>query len=253
MGGKFEAKLSDARIFSQIVDAISALIDEGNYYFSPDGLSFRAMDPSHVAMVDLELNKAFFEDYVCEEDFVLGVNFDELSKITSRAGAGDALTLETSEEEGGRLRIKLMGKATRIFTLPILSLESEELPRLEIDFNVKTSLDSDLLKQALKDAGIAGEYVEIIAEDNTLKIESRGERQSVQISLEKDGEGVHEYNVSESSKSMYAIDMLSKMIKAASLSDVVTVEFSSDMPMKFSFGLPGQGKLTYFLAPRIEK
>ena len=60
MGGKFEAKLSDARVFSQIVDAISVLIDEGNYYLGPEGLSFRAMDPSHVAMVELELNKTLF-------------------------------------------------------------------------------------------------------------------------------------------------------------------------------------------------
>jgi DNA polymerase III sliding clamp (beta) subunit (PCNA family) len=35
-------------------------------------------------------------------------------------------------------------------------------------------------------------------------------------------------------------------------SDIATLEFSNDMPIKLDFQQPKEGKLTFYLAPRIE-
>ncbi len=43
----------DAREFSQIIDAVSALIEEASFTLASDGLKLRALDPSRTAMIDL--------------------------------------------------------------------------------------------------------------------------------------------------------------------------------------------------------
>ena len=249
---EIEFKTVMGATFANVVKTINNLVDEGNFHFKKDGIILRTMDPAHVALVDLKLDKDFFEDYNCEEDFYLGIDLDELSKIASRVKDVDNLTISLIEE-GKKLSLKFTGETTRIFTLPSISLEQEDLSRLEIDYNVKTAIDSRLLKQAIQDAITASEYTIISGDENGLKIQAKGERRTVDVLFEKNGTTVHEYSIEESSKSTYALDILSKIVKAAVFSQEVLVEFSTDMPIKFTFGLPHKSKLVYFLAPRIEK
>jgi DNA polymerase III sliding clamp (beta) subunit (PCNA family) len=49
------------------------------------------------------------------------------------------------------------------------------------------------------------------------------------------------------------LSYLTEIIKAASAtSDIATLEFSSDMPVRLDFQQAKGGKLTFYLAPRIE-
>ncbi|MCJ7771075.1 DNA polymerase sliding clamp, partial [Candidatus Bathyarchaeota archaeon] len=57
----------------------------------------------------------------------------------------------------------------------------------------------------------------------------------------------------DNARSTFSLNYLSEMVKAASnLSDVVMLEFSTDMPVRLNFELPSKGRLQYYLAPRIE-
>ena len=48
-------------------------------------------------------------------------------------------------------------------------------------------------------------------------------------------------------------DYLSKIINATTaISEIVTIELSTDMPLRLDFNQPKDGKLEYYLAPRIE-
>jgi DNA polymerase III sliding clamp (beta) subunit (PCNA family) len=57
----------------------------------------------------------------------------------------------------------------------------------------------------------------------------------------------------EASKATFSLSYLSEIIKAASAtSDIATLEFSTDMPIRIDFQQTKEGKLIFFLAPRIE-
>jgi proliferating cell nuclear antigen len=73
------------------------------------------------------------------------------------------------------------------------------------------------------------------------------------IEFEKSNEAVLEFNVKTEIKALYGVSFLQDIIRAGtSTSKVVTVEFSTDKPVKLDFELPLKGKLTYYLAPRLE-
>jgi len=56
----FRIKIADAKLWKNLIGAISTLIDEGSFNADRDGIKLRAMDPSHVAMIDFEWSKGRF-------------------------------------------------------------------------------------------------------------------------------------------------------------------------------------------------
>lgn len=56
----FKAKIK-AEVLREVVDVISALVDEAKFNITSEGISLRAVDPAHVAMLDMALQKKGFE------------------------------------------------------------------------------------------------------------------------------------------------------------------------------------------------
>src|SRR2546428_14115269 len=58
----FDVKVK-AEVLKEVVDVISTLVDEAKFNITKDAVSVKAVDPAHVAMVDLSLEQAAFESY----------------------------------------------------------------------------------------------------------------------------------------------------------------------------------------------
>jgi proliferating cell nuclear antigen len=65
---------------------------------------------------------------------------------------------------------------------------------------------------------------------------------------------LEEITVKENSKSTYNIDFISKIIRAIGhqSSNLVTIEYSSNKPLRLEFLLSGMVKLQFYLAPRVQ-
>lgn len=247
----FKAKFSDAKIWKRVIDAVEVLVDEAVFRASKDALRVRAMDPSHVAMVDVNLPAGIFDEYECSGDVAIGLSLDEMGKVMRRAGASDELEL-VLDEAAGSLRVHLKGATSRTFRLSLLDIGGEEPPTPSIKFNVEAKMLSDALVQALKDAELFSDHVQISATPDGLRITASGDTSGVEVKIDKGSEALLELNTAENSRAIYALSYLSDMIKAASVSETVTLSFSTDMPLKLEFRVLGEGKVTYWLAPRIE-
>jgi len=57
---RFSFKLHQPE-FEQVVKSISTIVEEATFNVSPEGITFRGMDPSHVALIDISLPNAMFE------------------------------------------------------------------------------------------------------------------------------------------------------------------------------------------------
>jgi proliferating cell nuclear antigen len=74
-----------------------------------------------------------------------------------------------------------------------------------------------------------------------------------EITLLKGSDTILDLEAKEPSKATFSLSYLSEIIKAASAtSDIATLEFSSDMPIRLDFQQAKEGRLTFYLAPRIE-
>jgi proliferating cell nuclear antigen len=109
------------------------------------------------------------------------------------------------------------------------------------------------MKNAVDDASTVSDHIQFETSDDTFVIKASGDLGSVTIDVGKESEEILGFEVKEASKAMFSLSYLSEMIKAASnVSDIVTIEFSTDMPVRLNFELPQSGRLQYYLAPRID-
>ena len=248
----FKLKVADAKLLRDMATAISILVDEATFKIDPEGLKLRAMDPSRVAMIDFEWPKTIFEEYTCAEPTRMCINISELLKLLKRAGKDEAVEL-TLDEKTGRLEIQVTGKYSRKFTMPTLEASEEEVPTPKITFNVKAKTTTQGLSQAIEDAQLVSDHVRVEADTEKLVLNAAGDLMGATITLQKGNDALLELEAKENAKATFSLSYLSEIIKAASAtSEIATLEFSTDMPIRIDFQQTKEGKLTFFLAPRIE-
>ncbi len=248
----FRLKIADARLLREMITAISILVDEATFKLDPDGMKLRAMDPSRIAMVDFEWPKSVFDEYETTEPTKMCVNISELLKLLKRAGKDETVEL-LLDEKTGKLGLKIAGKYTRDFTMPTLEASEEEMPTPKITFNVKVKATTGGLNQAIEDAQLVSDHVKIEADPEKLVFNASGDLMGAMISIPKGSDALLELDVKEPSKATFSLSYLSEIIKAASAtSEIATLEFSSDMPVRLDFQQTREGRLTFYLAPRIE-
>jgi proliferating cell nuclear antigen len=248
----FKLKVADAKLLRDMVTTISILVDEATFKIDPEGLKLRAMDPSRVAMIDFEWPKTVFEEYACNEPLKMCINISELLKLLKRASKDEVLELSL-DEKSSRLQVKIIGKYTRDFTMPTLEAQEEEVPTPKLTFSVRAKTVTDGLSQAIEDAQLVSDHVRIEADPEKLVFNATGDLMGATITLPKGSDTLLELEVKEPSKATFSLSYLFEIIKAASaISDIATLEFSKDMPIKLDFQQTKEGKLTFYLAPRIE-
>jgi len=248
----FKLKMSDAKLLRDMATAISILVDEATFKIDPENLKLRAMDPSRVAMVDFEWPKTIFDEYICTEPTKMCINITELLKLIRRAGKDEVVELSL-DEKTRRLQVKITGKYTRNFTMPTLEAAEEEVPTPKITFNVRAKATTEGLRQAIEDAQLVSDHVRIEADPEKLIFNASGDLMGATIELQKGSDALLDLEAKEPSKATFSLSYLLEIIKAASsTSEIATLEFSSDMPIKLDFQQTKEGKLMFYLAPRIE-
>lgn len=248
----FRFKVADAKILKDMITAISTLVDEATFNLSPEGIKLRAMDPSRVAMIDFEWPKTVFDEYACSEATKMCINVSELLKLLRRTGRNESVELSL-DEKTARLKITIKGDYVRTFNMPTLEAMEEEVPTPKVAFNVKAEVTTQGLGQAIEDALLVSDHVRIEADNEKMTMNAAGDLMGATIELKKGGAALLGLETKEPSKATFSLSYLSEIIKAAAAtSEIATIEFSSDMPVRLDFKQQREGKLTFYLAPRIE-
>lgn len=247
----FEIVFDGAKEFADLIDTASNLIDEAAFKIAEEGISMRAMDPSRVVLLDLNLPTSIFSKYDLDGEETVGVNMDHFKKVLKRGKGKDILVLRKGEENF--LEITLEGTAKRTFRLPLIEVEELELDLPELPFTVKAVILGEVLKEAVKDASLVSDSIKFIAKENEFVMRAEGETQEVEIKLTLEDEGLLDLNVEEETKSAYGVSYLADMAKGIGKADEVVLRFGNEMPLQMDYPIRDEGRLTFLLAPRVEE
>jgi len=248
----FKAKISDAKLLRDMITAISTLVDEATFNIAPDGIKLRAMDPSRVAMIDFEMPKTTFDEFSTDTPTKMCINITELLKLLRRTSKDESVELSL-DEKTGRLNVNIKGKYDRTFNMPTLEATEEEVPTPKVTFNVRAKATAQGLNEAIQDVQLVSDHVRIEIDNEKMTMRATGDIMGATVELKKGSDALLDLEAKEPSKATFSLSYLSEIIKtAAATSDVATLEFSTDMPIRIDFQQPKEGKLTFYLAPRIE-
>ncbi|MCD6403062.1 MAG: proliferating cell nuclear antigen (pcna) [Candidatus Aenigmarchaeota archaeon] len=247
----FKAVISDVSFFKDSVVTIGELIDEGIFKATKEGFGLIAADRAMVSVVDFKMLPLAFDEYSVESDVKIPLNLSNLISILKRATTRDKIILELKEN---KLNVTFKNSSTRKFVLPLLDISEEEIPPIDqLEFKAKASVKSSVLKDGIKDAEVIADSVVFETDGNVFKLIAQGDISSAELVLEKGNDALLELEAPEHVRARYPIDYLKKMVKAYKVSEVVTLRWSTDYPMKLEFKVLDKAYLNFVLAPRVEE
>ncbi|MCS7125959.1 MAG: proliferating cell nuclear antigen (pcna) [Aigarchaeota archaeon] len=250
----FKMRLPSADYFSDLMKAVQAVVDEGTFKITEEGIRLIAMDPAHISLIDFELSNSAAEEYECSKELQMTISISEMMKFLRRIKKGEGLTI-IYDDQARKLNIILVDATSsreRIFTLNTLETVEARSTTPKLTFDAKARLNVDAVKDAIKDSDVVSDYVKIILNPNEVIFLARGELGTVQTKLSKMGAAVYEIETDKEVWANFSLSYLDKIVKAgADLSEEVVISLSTNKPIKLGFPIPS-GKLEYLIAPRIE-
>ena len=235
-------------LLTTIFDTLSVVVEEARLDFNEHQLEVRVVDPSHVAMISMDVDSAAFDNWEVDETW-LGLELGKMRDLLSLGNAGDLLEISHDESEG-RIKLK-MGKIDRVIRpLDHSTVSPPNVPDLELPASV--TLTGEDLARALRAARQVGDLVNIALDEDGLTISvTGGDTDSVSVSYSKDE--VHELKCEGAVRSQYSLTYLLPISRLMTVIDRVTLRFGENFPLKIEYEFAdGAASVTYFLAPRIE-
>ncbi len=236
-----------AEVLKQIVDVVSTLVDEAKFNMDADGISLKAVDPAHVAMVELTLTKEAFEGYEAEE-CELGIDLEKLRDILKLAHSGDVVKLEHNEDKN-QLIIKIGNVTRRMSLVDTAGMSDPKVPNIELPTVMKIAADE--LNFGIKASESVSDHIALVADEEYFEMSSEGDSDSVDFRLPKD-----KLQLLESKgkvRSLFPLDYFANMAKAISGNNEIKINLGNNYPVKLEFEIAGgNGLVKYLLAPRVE-
>jgi proliferating cell nuclear antigen len=233
-----------------VVEAIKPIVDEAVFTATSEGIIFRAMDASHVSLLDISWKRDGFIEYECNEEVTFGVRIDELLKLLRRIDREQQVEISIAD---GEIQLTASeGKKTRNYKLKLLDASKSETPVPKLSFNTRVTMLYDALVDALKDIDVISSVVEIYTNESMIKFYGKGDAGDAEVVYWQDeNTSIEMFNEVKESKSAYSLEYLLQMLNAVDADNVI-LEYSSKMPLRLQFLLPFRCDMQYYLAPRAE-
>ncbi len=243
----FKARIR-MEVLREVTEVISTLVSEVKLAVSKDGIDVKAVDPSHVAMLVLKLNKSAFEEFTGEPTEI-GIDVEKVKEVLRLSKPGDILDLQY---DGGKNRLVIkVGKLTRhMSVVDPAGITDPKVPNVTPPGMAIVKMDD--LRQGIRASESISDHVTLTLEPDGFTMYSEGETDRVDLKLPKDSLGKLE--AKETVKSMYPLDFFSSMVKSISTSSDVTLHIGNEYPLKLEFSVAdGKGEGRFLLAPRVEE
>jgi proliferating cell nuclear antigen len=242
----FHAK-TKLNILREMVDIIYTVVPEAKFDVDEEGIHIKAVDPSRIAMISLDLEKSAFSEYDSDEGS-FGVDLEKMKDVLKLGSLDTDVTLDQDNEEN--LFILKVGNITR--KMPLIddsNMTDPKVPNLDLPSKVVAPVVE--IKKGLSAAKSIGDNIILKIDENGFDLSSKSEGAD-QASLHLGKDDLIELDAGKSARSTYPLEYFSKIISPIK-SPNVEIKIGTDYPLNLSFKIAsGNGDVKYLLAPRVE-
>lgn len=224
------------------------MVEEATFEATSEGITFRGMDPSHVALIDISWPNSAFEKYESDGDIKFGVRIDEFSKLIKRADKTESIEISILEN----MLLISIGK-NKQYKMRLIESSATDTPLPKIPYDAKIGLATTMFDKILGDVQVVSDYLTIKATASKAEFSGKGDSGEVLISLQKQQDELSEITVKEESTGTYSLEYLNPIVKAVgTASGSIICEYSTAKPLRIEFKVANMGRIHFYLAPRVE-
>ena len=206
----FSAKTSGSEEWKAVISAVSTLVEEATFEATVEGISFRGMDPSHVALIDINWPNSAFEKFECDGDIKFGVRIDEFSKLIKRADKSNPIEINISDDN---MLLVTIGKNKK-YKMRLIESSASDTPLPKIPYDSKISLTSSIFDKILGDVQVVSDYLTINSIESQAEFSGKGDSGEVNIVLEESKDELTELEVKAASSGTVSYTHLTLPTKA---------------------------------------
>ncbi len=241
----FNVKLAQVDI-EQAIRSLSSLTEEATLNFSPEGLHIRAMDASHVALIDIRMPNSSFERYECESENLIGIKVKEFLDILKSMDKKNTVTIES------KAHLILISDKEMKFEFKVIQVNKEDTPLPKIPYDSHIEFENNSFKEFLKRLKRLNKFCEYLTihtlENNHHEVflsgvNDNGKIESifneVKITCRMEAESTYSYG--------YLIPFLN------TVNDLnVEIDYSKAKPIRVRAKINNVSDMDLYLAPRVE-
>ena len=249
----FKARIK-ADNLKEFIGTVGSLVDEAKLNVNEDGMQIKAVDPSHVAMIEANLIKSAFDSY--EADVAeMGIDVDKFKTVLTVAGKEDMVSLE-KDDKLNRLVVNI-GNLTR--AMPLLDTSGMPDPKVpSLDLPAFVSVSVEEISQGLKASKSVSDHIALSTTKDSFRLICEGDNQNrVDLTLGK--EQLEKLVSPEETTSLFSLEYFALMVNSLPPDRILHINLGTDLPVKIDADLAiedltgAQGNVKFLLAPRIDR
>ena len=249
----FKARIK-ADNLKEFIGTVGSLVDEAKLNVNEDGMQIKAVDPSHVAMIEANLIKSAFDIY--ETDVAeMGIDVDKFKTVLAVAGKEDMVSLEM-DDKLNRLVVNI-GNLTR--AMPLLDTSGMPDPKVpSLDLPAFVSVSVEEISQGLKASKSVSDHIALSTTKDSFRLICEGDNQNrVDLTLGK--EQLEKLVSPEETTSLFSLEYFALMVNSLPPDRILHINLGTDLPVKMDADLAiedltgAQGNVKFLLAPRIDR
>jgi len=235
--------------FCSLFQLSSAICDDVNIHVSEDKIFIQGMDPAHVCLFEVTIEKDWFETFEMgkeEKSLVFGVKQKIFAKVLNCWKDNQTITIDNVTEDKWRILFSC-DSIEKTFEMSLFDFDTELLQIPDVDYDVDTSIKSSVIQEF-------GEIVEIRCSDENIHFTTKQNINETQVENKLNVDELESYSIVEEGNvcSEYSLPYLQNIVQFSRVSKEVEMNISNDYPLRFTYSLEGNNKICLWISPRIE-
>jgi len=242
----FELKIR-ADVLREVVELTSCIVEEIKLSIKKEGLYVSAVDPSHVAMIEMKLSKNAFEEYKATDQDI-GMDLGKLRDLLKLVRPEEMVSWR-SDEKKNKIILEIGNLRRSMSPVDLGGMTDPKVPDLTLPG--KVTVDINEIRKGIRAAESISDHIAFLMTQADFKMEAEGDTEKMELVLTKEN-GITEITSPGTLRSLYPLDYLTTMFKAIN-APTVTIHLANDYPTRIEFQVAGgAGEGAFLLAPRIE-
>ncbi|BCV07092.1 MAG: DNA polymerase III sliding clamp [Prasinovirus sp.] len=229
-------------------EVLKDILNDVNIYFKKDGVYVVTLDTARTSLVDMYLSADNFEEYVCEDEVVAGINVSNTFKLLKSITNSDVLVISIECKEYMKIEIHSEAKKTcTVFSLKLLDINESQIEVPSMTMTTITPMLSADFQRICRDMFNIGNDIEITRDGHTLKLYCKGDFANQETIIQCTEE-------SPKISGEYSLRYMNIFTKATSMCS--TVQIMQEEQNRFlilKYNVANLGELKFYLATKVSE
>lgn len=248
-----------------LFETLYPILLEGTVNFDEKGMSIKGLNI--ILLADMLIRADDVEDYVCNEDVSVCINFKMLWRCISAVAQDEAIAFQVTEASHTAsvpylsvFIINNSGDDEYVYAFKVveLALEPEPFEVPSADFKSVVAIPSNCFARALACCEKQGEKVQIVSryqsqKENYVIFRTKGDMSSVSFHMNFQVDAGEWKDNTCLKLDLYSLKYLRLITKATNLSSFVQLYLAENFVLGIRYNIGTIGSITFCLAPSVER